>query len=118
MFRKILVAFFQKDRAAGFRPMSTLDLAASLFTVYLPGLAHADDTPVGQMSGRVGTSLLTTLGLPELSFHGVKELEDAAVSLLKSPRILSILRKRQVSVFPTQPHMCFGVVSTHSTLFP
>lgn len=47
------------------------------------------------MSGRVGTSLLSALGLPELSFHSVKELEDAAVALAQSPGRLATLRKRQ-----------------------
>eukprot|EP00903_Cladosiphon_okamuranus_P006818 g6643.t4 len=67
-----------------------------------------DDTPVGQMRGRVGTSLVSALGLPELSFHGVKELEDAAVALLQSPGRLASLRKRLLSsamstpVFDTQ----------------
>lgn len=55
----------------------------------------SDDTPVGQMSGRVGTSLLSALGLPELSFHSVKELEDAAVALVQSPGRLETLRRRQ-----------------------
>lgn len=54
----------------------------------------ADDTPVGQMSGRVGTSLVSALGLPELSFHSVKELEDAAVALVQSPARLASLRAR------------------------
>lgn len=53
-----------------------------------------DDTPVGQMSGRVGTSLVSALGLPELSFHSVKELEDAAVALVQSPARLASLRAR------------------------
>lgn len=57
--------------------------------------AFPDDTPVGQMSGRVGTSLLSALGLPELSFHTVKELEDAAVALVQSPGRLATLRRRQ-----------------------
>lgn len=35
--------------------------------------------------------------MPELSFHSVKELEDAAVELVKSPRRLAVLRKRCVS---------------------
>lgn len=47
------------------------------------------------MSGRVGTSLLSSLGLSELSFHSVKELENAAVVLAQSPGKLSALRKRR-----------------------
>ena len=50
------------------------------------------------MSGRVGTSLLAALGLPELSFHSAKELEDAAVSLVQSPGRLATLRRRQEDV--------------------
>ncbi|CAN0414635.1 unnamed protein product, partial [Hapterophycus canaliculatus] len=47
------------------------------------------------MSSRVGTSLLSALGLDELSFHSVKELEDAAVTLVQSPGRLASLRKRR-----------------------
>eukprot|EP00752_Nemacystus_decipiens_P009479 g8475.t1 len=62
-----------------------------------------DDTPVGQMSGRVGTSLLSALGLPELSFHTAKEMEDAAVALVQSPEKLATLRRRQDTfIGPTQ----------------
>lgn len=57
-------------------------------------LLNLDETPVGQMSGRVGTSLLSALGLPELTFYSVKELEDAAVKLAQSPSGLASLRKR------------------------
>lgn len=46
------------------------------------------------MSGRVGTSLLSALGLPELTFYSVKDLEDAAVKLVQSPSRLASLRKR------------------------
>ncbi|CAM9809280.1 unnamed protein product, partial [Ectocarpus fasciculatus] len=56
-----------------------------------------DDTPAGQMSGRVGTSLLSALGLDEMSFHSVKDLENAAVALAKSPGRLASLRKRLLS---------------------
>lgn len=59
---------------------------------------NADETPVGKMAGRVGASLLTALGLPELSFHSVKDLEDAAVHLASSKGALSSLRKRRVQV--------------------
>lgn len=52
------------------------------------------------MSGRVGTSLVSALGLPELSFHSVKELEDAAVTLVQSPERLASLRKRQAGQGP------------------
>ncbi len=66
-----------------------------LFCFSFPDSTFADDTPAGQMSGRVGTSLLASLGVPELSFHSVKELEDAAVLLAQSPGKLSALRKRR-----------------------
>ncbi|CAN0033717.1 unnamed protein product, partial [Ectocarpus sp. 8 AP-2014] len=49
------------------------------------------------MSGRVGTSLLSALGLDELSFHSVKDLENAAVALVQSPGRLATLRKRLLS---------------------
>eukprot|EP00903_Cladosiphon_okamuranus_P011215 g10582.t1 len=62
-----------------------------------------DDTPVGQMPGRVGTSLVSALGLPELSFHSVKELEDMSVTLLQSPGRLESLRKRLLSSAMSSP---------------
>lgn len=60
----------------------------------LPMDHFVDETPVGQMSGRVGTSLLTALGLSELSIHSAKALEDAAVHLVSSKARLSSLRNR------------------------
>lgn len=68
----------------------------------LPLLLLADDTPAGQMSGRVGTSLLSALGLDELSFHSVKDLENAAVALAQSPGRLASLRKRLEQVVAHQ----------------
>lgn len=79
------------------------------FVISFPDACFADDTPVGQMSGRVGSSLLSALGLPELSFHSVKELEDVAVSLVQSPGRLASLRKRQEDkqVYPFMDS-CYG----------
>ncbi|CAM9888575.1 unnamed protein product, partial [Ectocarpus sp. 4 AP-2014] len=62
-----------------------------------------DDTPAGQMSGRVGTSLLSALGLDELSFHSVKDLENAAVALVQSPGRLATLRKSLLSRAMNRP---------------
>ncbi|CAM9221466.1 unnamed protein product [Discosporangium mesarthrocarpum] len=63
----------------------------------------ADDTPVGQMSGRVGTSLLSSVGLPELAVSGVKQFEDTASRLALSRNWLSALRKRLISASMNRP---------------
>ncbi|CAM9108296.1 unnamed protein product, partial [Scytosiphon promiscuus] len=77
-------------------------LWAGLPLVTLRGYG-VDDIPVGPMSSRVGASLLFALGLDELSFYSVKELEDAAVALVQSPGRLASLRKRLLSAAMNTP---------------
>ncbi|CAM9567073.1 unnamed protein product, partial [Chrysoparadoxa australica] len=44
-----------------------------------------DTNPIGKMQGRVGASMLKTLGLHTLAFNGLKQLQEATVHLLGRP---------------------------------
>jgi predicted O-linked N-acetylglucosamine transferase (SPINDLY family) len=79
---------------------------ADLFLDTLPCNAHttASDalwaalpvvTQLGEaFAGRVGASLLTAIGLPELVTHTVEEYEDLALRLASDPILLKACRKR------------------------
>jgi predicted O-linked N-acetylglucosamine transferase (SPINDLY family) len=106
---------------------------ADLFLDTLPHNAHttASDSlwagvPVltclgGTFAGRVGASLLTAIGLPELVARSLPEYEALALRLAREPELLASLRERLARNRATHPlfdaaRLCRNVERAYATM--